>query len=191
MMPEYSCLRLSAACKAQALLRMMLSLALCMVLLIPAASAQSPTREELWSETLRTVREHFPHVHQLSTDDLAKMLESRSDITILDTRELEEFEVSHIEGAFLAQNARAAIELLEDQDLDDPVVVYCSVGYRSSRIAAILSRRGFSNVFNLEGSLFKWANENRPIYRGDEKATKVHPYNESWGRLLEQNLLPE
>ena len=168
-----------------------LLLVLSLLLLVPAAFADSPTRDELWSDTLDAVRDDFPQVRHLSTDDLAKLLEKQPEITILDTREPEEYEVSHIQGAVLARNAKDALDALEDQDLDNLVVVYCSVGYRSSRVAAILKRRGYSNVFNLEGSLFKWANEDRPIYRGDQKATKVHPYDESWGRLLEQKYLPE
>lgn len=163
---------------------------LCLALLIPTVSADSPTREELWTDTLRTVRDHFPLVRQMSTDDFALLLEEQPEITILDTREPQEYEVSHIQGAVLAQNAADAIELLENQESDGLVVVYCSVGYRSSHIAAILSRRGYSNVFNLEGSIFKWANENRPIYSGDDRASSVHPYDENWGRLLSKEFLP-
>lgn len=40
-------------------------------------------------------------------------------------------------------------------------------------------------VYNLEGSLFKWANENRPIVdRNGAITEKVHPYNSVWGKLL-------
>ena len=46
---------------------------------------------------------------------------------------------------------------------DTPIVVYCSVGYRSARVARWLGRQGFTNVRNLDGSLFAWANEGRPM----------------------------
>ena len=39
---------------------------------------------------------------------------------------------------------------------------------------------------NMEGSIFKWANEGRPVYRDGERVEKVHPYNETWGRLLDK-----
>lgn len=169
---------------------MTFSLVLSLVLLAPVVYSDSLTREELWTDTLHLVRDHYPSVRQLSTDDFAQLLEKQPEITILDTREPQEFEVSHINGAVLTRNAADAIEQLEDRERDDLVVVYCSVGYRSSHIAAILSRRGYSNVFNLEGSIFKWANENRPIYRGDDRASKVHPYDENWGRLLKPKFLP-
>ena len=126
----------------------------------------------------------------MSTDDLAKLLKNRPEITILDTREPQEFEASHIHGAVLKQNATDAIELLEDQESDSRIVAYCSVGYRSTRITAILNQRGYSKEFGLERSIFKWANENRPISRGDYRASKVHPYDENQGRLLKPENLP-
>jgi len=44
-------------------------------------------------------------------------------------------------------------------------------------------------IYNLEGSLFKWANESRPLVDNSGSPTKlVHPYNNVWGRLLEKSL---
>ena len=84
------------------------------------------------------------------------------DVVLLDARTAAEFNVSHLPGAVLASNARMALDALEVNDPERTVVVYCSVGYRSSRLAKQLRARGFENVFNLEGSLFQWANEGRP-----------------------------
>jgi hypothetical protein len=39
-------------------------------------------------------------------------------------------------------------------------------------------------VQNLEGSIFQWANEHRPLVRDGQRETRVHPYNAVWGRLL-------
>jgi hypothetical protein len=41
-------------------------------------------------------------------------------------------------------------------------------------------------VFNLEGSLFQWANEGRPVYRDDVPVQAIHPYDARWGRLLDR-----
>jgi hypothetical protein len=46
-------------------------------------------------------------------------------------------------------------------------------------------------VSNLEGSLFEWANLGYPLFRGTAAASKVHPYNANWGRLLERRLWSE
>lgn len=75
------------------------------------------------------------------------------------------------------------------------VVCYCTVGYRSSRAAQLLS--GFraqevagrdlgTKFYNLRGGLVAWASERRPMVDQQEKPTPVvHPYNSVWARLLE------
>ena len=42
-------------------------------------------------------------------------------------------------------------------------------------------------VYNLEGSLFQWANESRRMVDQDNACTEyVHPYNAVWGRLVDK-----
>ena len=47
---------------------------------------------------------------------------------------------------------------------------------------------GFTRVYNLEGSIFKWANEHRPLVDRSGPASVVHPYNRIWGRLLDDDV---
>jgi 3-mercaptopyruvate sulfurtransferase SseA len=67
---------------------------------------------------------------------------------------------------------------------DAPIVAYCAVGYRSSGFAQRLEKLGYSDVQNLEGSIFKWANEGRPLACGEAPADTVHPYSNYWKRLV-------
>ena len=67
---------------------------------------------------------------------------------------------------------------------ETPIVTYCAVGYRSGEMATGLRAAGFTNVRNLEGSIFQWANEHRPLVRENERVSTVHPYSALWGRLL-------
>ena len=48
--------------------------------------------------------------------------------------------------------------------------------------------RGFTNVRNLEGSIFEWANQGHPVERAGAPVNEVHPYDESWGTLLREDL---
>ncbi len=155
-----------------------------------ATAAATPVDEERWEETLRLVRETFPDVPQMSTERLATLLEQGEDIVLLDSRGEEEFETSHLHGAARADNVRSARDIVKAQGEKPIVVVYCSVGYRSSRLARQLRSQGIDNVFNLEGSLFKWANEGRPVHRGTEQVQAVHPFDDDWGKLLEASLHP-
>ncbi len=134
----------------------------------------------------RLVRRRFPAVRQISTADLARWLSSGEQPPLLfDVREAAEYAVSHLAGARrIAPDAKAAA-LARGTAKDTPIVTYCSVGYRSSEFAQRLKAAGFSNVQNLEGSIFKWANEDRPLVRDDGKAAeKVHPYSDFWSRLV-------
>ncbi len=139
-----------------------------------------------WSELKRSIRKDFPSVHQLTTEELAAWLDdaSRAPPILLDARAPEEYAVSHLRNALLATDYKSASRALGSATLNTPIVVYCSVGYRSSRLAEDLAARGYSNVANLEGSIFQWANEERLLFRGLERVFTVHPYNEKWGSLL-------
>lgn len=136
------------------------------------------------------VREAFPEVEQLDTADLASWLAepARAQPMLLDVREADEFAISHLAGARRVPPGDVVPPDVLDLDRSTPIVVYCSVGYRSSRFARALEAAGFDQVWNLEGSIFAWANEERPLVREDERpVSEVHPYDRSWGRLV----LPE
>ncbi len=64
-------------------------------------------------------------------------------------------------------------------------MTYCSVGFRSGAFAQTLQEAGYTRVENLEGSIFKWANEGRPVFQDGRRVEKVHPYNDAWGKLLD------
>ncbi len=104
---------------------------------------------------------------------------------LLDARTEAEYAVSHLRGARRIDPAHPALDPLSGVPKTAAIVVYCSVGYRSASVADWLMAQGFGNVRNLEGSLFRWANEGRPVYQGERRVTRVHPYDRTWGLLLE------
>ena len=55
----------------------------------------------------------------------------------------------------------------------------------SEKIAEILIKNGFSQTKNLFGGIFDWINSGYPVYKDNViETTKIHPYNESWGKWL-------
>lgn len=141
-----------------------------------------------WTAMRALVRGRFPEVTQISPRDLADWMQdtTRTPPQILDVREELEFEVSHLPGAVRVSPEAAASDILGKLDPERPVVVYCSVGYRSSRLASRLIAAERRDVFNLEGSIFSWANEDRPLVTAEGKSTKlVHPFDFRYGKLLE------
>ena len=135
------------------------------------------------------VAARYPDVRAVTTGALAAELGRRPAPLLLDAREPAEYAVSHLPGARRVDPDASAGDLAAALDTvarDRPVVVYCSVGLRSAGVAERLGRAGFSDVRNLEGSVFRWANEGRPLVGGAGGAAGlVHPYNATWGRLLD------
>ena len=127
----------------------------------------------------------FPQVKQLPTAQLAEWLadNSRPQPLLLDVRQPEEFAVSHLDGARRVSLGEDPKSVLANVPLAQPIVCYCAAGFRSSIMAKRLVRAGHSEVFNLEGAIFDWACEGRPLICGDQLTREVHPFN--WlGRLL-------
>lgn len=141
-----------------------------------------------WPDTLAMVRASFPEVPQLATDTLAARLDAGETFVLLDVREADEYAVSHLPSAVHVDPGADAEAVLALAGKETPVVLYCSVGYRSSKLARRLQKAGFTQVANLEGSIFKWANEGRRVVRADTSVQQVHPYNDRWGKLLEAPL---
>ena len=136
----------------------------------------------------RFVRIRFPQMTQLSTADLAQWLADtrRPAPLLLDVRTEEEFRVSHLHGAVHVDPGARAEAVLSRIPKGRRVVTYCSVGYRSSALAERLRKAGVGSVYNLEGSIFQWANEGRALESAGRPADKVHPYSRRFGALLEE-----
>lgn len=122
-------------------------------------------------------------VPAIDVDSLRKM--PAGSVLVLDAREPAEYAVSHIEGAVNCGYDRFDKAQLDSLDKTRPVVVYCSIGYRSEKIAQKLKKAGFLKVDNLYGSLFEWVNRGYPVVDASGQATsRIHTYNESWGRWV-------
>ncbi len=141
-----------------------------------------------WASVFRMIELAWPAVPQLSTAELARRLDAHEAVLLIDTRAKDEYLVSHLPGAIWAETPaqlRAAVRTVPATQL---IVLYCSVGVRSSKAAAMLMRDGGHAVANLRGSIFQWANEGRALEADGRPAAQVHPYNRMWGQLLDARL---
>lgn len=147
------------------------------------SSAFSPLRPLAWKGVKSWVHQSFPSIDGISTAGLADWLTQDAPLPVLiDARREAEYTTSHLPQAIWA-NTLEAVEAA-DISKESPIVLYCSVGYRSARLAQTLQAAGYS-VMNLEGSLFQWANEGRPLVSAGRATHQVHPYNRLWKLLLE------
>lgn len=139
-------------------------------------------------EAIRRLTAHkFPDVQWIDRAELARWREDagRTQPLLLDARTAAEYQVSHLRDAVPMDPGRPSLRPLAGRARNDPIVVYGSVGYRSARLAHWLAGQGYTNVRNLSGSIFQWANEDRPVFRDGRPTLQVHPYDRRWGFLLE------
>jgi rhodanese-related sulfurtransferase len=143
-----------------------------------------------WFLLKKSLRTKFSNVQWISTSELAVWLadKGRPAPVLLDVRTPAEWNVSHLPGARRVDPSASAESATAGLKKETPIVTYCAVGYRSGEMAQRLRAAGFTHVRNLEGSIFQWANEHRPLVRGDERVVQVHPYNTFWGRLLNDDV---
>lgn len=141
-----------------------------------------------WDLVKSDIHRAYPALRQLSTQELAAWLADPGPITptVLDVRTRAEFDVSHLPGARWVAPEAQADEVSTWVSRDAPVVVYCSVGNRSADFAERLRGAGFKYVNHLDGAIFKWANEDRPLVSDRGPTSAVHPQNRTWEHLLKR-----
>ncbi|MEP1447995.1 MAG: rhodanese-like domain-containing protein [Paraglaciecola sp.] len=121
----------------------------------------------------------------ISTDKLADLISCSSDWCLLDCRESDEFEVSHLPNAKWVGYKNFTMSNLNGIPKDTKIALYCSIGVRSEQIAEKLIASGFSKVWNLYGGIFAWANEQKSLVDHNSNPTfVVHGYDQKWGELV-------
>jgi rhodanese-related sulfurtransferase len=130
------------------------------------------------------IRLQYPDVPTVTVAELRQRLaDDRPPPLLLDTREPAEFAVSHLPGARNLASVEAVRQAAVPSDA--PLVVYCTVGYRSAGLARRLRSAGYSDVANLQGSIVRWHQRGLPLVRDGVSVDTVHPYDDFWGLLLD------
>ena len=132
-------------------------------------------------ELLNKFNDHsVPYIY---IDELSKLT---TPPLLLDTREVEEYNISHLEHAihvgFHKFNISKNTGLPTDKNTT--IVVYCSIGIRSEIIGKQLIADGYTSVYNLYGGIFEWVNKGEKVYGSKQSTSKVHAYSKKWGRYL-------
>ena len=151
------------------------------------ACAQIPTERpyvvnpEFDNKISKTISFSVPVI---SPEQLKKM----DNVVILDAREQEEYDISHIENARFVGYKHFKKDVIADVPKDATVVLYCTIGYRSEKLGAKLKKFGYKNVYNLYGSIFEWVNQgNKVVDKNGNITNKVHTYNKAWSKWLNED----
>ena len=155
------------------------------------AMAKNPQDQSPLGKIHQDIVSDYPALSHISRTELQSRLKAK-DILILDTRPIKEYNVSHIPGAIQVEpkmDAKAFLSTFGPQLRNKNLIVYCSVGRRSSilgnRLQSTIMSAGAQSIANLEGGLFGWHNDGRPLENTAGPTNDIHPYNVFWGRLIE------
>lgn len=151
---------------------------------LPSASSATKapsTKAQRLATLAASIEQDHPAVRHISVAELKGEFE---DALLIDVRERDEYEMSHLPGALHA-NIAADIDALRLKHPDRAMVFYCTVGRRSAVAAeAFVARNPAADeppVVNLAGSIFAWANSGEPLVDAQGPTTEVHPYSFWWG----------
>jgi rhodanese-related sulfurtransferase len=125
--------------------------------------------------------------HSVPEIDVQKAARNSSTSIFLDAREPREYAVSHISGAIPVGYDHFSLENMPVGIApNQPIVVYCSIGYRSEKVTEKLQKAGFKNVYNLYGGIFEWVNQDLPVVNQSGLTHDVHAYDHTWGIWLKK-----
>lgn len=150
------------------------------LLLFVSCSTHAQSKLEKTLQLYNSESVPYIYVEELATLD---------SVLLLDTREKNEYTVSHLKNAIWVGydtfNKKTVSSKITDKKT--PIVVYCSIGVRSENIGEILMEMGYTNVKNLYGGIFDWKNKDHTVYDTKNTETeKVHAYDKQWGKLLKK-----
>ena len=97
---------------------------------------------------------------QVRPADVATALRGSSAPRLLDVRSRDEWEITHLAGAQLVDEALA--QQVMQWPKDTAIVLYCHTGSRSLDAASYLAGHGFSNVRSMTGGIEAWSQQVDP-----------------------------
>ena len=91
----------------------------------------------------------------ITAAELAPLLKNQ-EVKLLDVREPEEFEESHIVPCQLIPLGEVMGRVESELNKEDAIVIYCAHGVRSMYALRAMQTLGFKNLKSLEGGIVAW-----------------------------------
>ncbi|GAB2595035.1 rhodanese-like domain-containing protein [Spirosoma areae] len=151
-----------------------------LALSVGSVAAQSVQNKRFDSLLHRMLNESVPTV---TADELHRQ---QNLCLLLDAREPAEYVVSHLAGAIPVGYKQLDLKPLNTVAKSQPIVVYCSIGYRSQKVTQRLAEQGFTNVRNVYGGIFEWVNQGYPVVNQQGPTDSVHAFSPKWGQWLQR-----
>ena len=103
-------------------------------------------------------------IEVISPQQVYDAVHDSESIQLIDVRTKEEYSTSHLKGAQNICVTDANFnEKVKTLDKNLPVYVYCKKGVRSANAAEKLKKMGFTKVYDMEGGILLWEENNLEI----------------------------
>jgi molybdopterin/thiamine biosynthesis adenylyltransferase/rhodanese-related sulfurtransferase len=104
----------------------------------------------------------------ITVRQLREMLDTGTEVELVDVREPAEWDIVHIAGArLIPKDQILSGEALSQLPQHKPIVLHCKTGVRSAEALAALKKAGFANATHLHGGVIAWATQidtSLPVY---------------------------
>ncbi len=149
-------------------------------LLGPALLSCDPAEDEEKREKIEEMyegyeRQSFPGVIDVAPR-LAMDLAKRSEVLFVDVRPPEERRVSMIPGAIAEESFLNNLE----QYKDHIIIGYCTISYRSGKLAQELMNKQGIRMYNLRGGLLAWVHDGGKVVDQQGETKRIHVYGRKW-----------
>ena len=122
-------------------------------------SPKSSTNNDLNSASETTPTSSAAIITKITAEQAKEMIDSSTELIVLDVRTQEEYDETHIEGAILIPDYEIdtqAEELITDKNAT--LLVYCRSGRRSALASQTLYELGYTSVYDF-GGIIDWPYE--------------------------------
>lgn len=111
-------------------------------------------------------------VPMVTVEELAQEIRDQKTVFVLDARAQDEFDFSHIPGARRIGFDDFSVERVWMYQRNAEIVIYCTNGERSEKVAEYLELMGFAHIRKLSGGAIEWLNGGYDLRTPDNLATK-------------------
>ena len=109
---------------------------------------------------LKLVTEAKSKIHEITPAQLKEKLDRHEQFHLIDVREESEWASGHIPRAIHLSKGIIERDIEKKfPDLNTPLVVYCSGGFRCALVAESLQKMGYTSVSSLESGSQGWIDE--------------------------------
>lgn len=139
--------------KAASLGAMLLAVVLTAAACSAPAATSTPSAAPAAAQTTTDPSEGY---QTMSAKEAKQMLDTETDVTLVDVRELSEYEQGHIPNAkLLPLGSLSGLAADELPDKNAKIMVYCRSGSRSRMAARTLAGLGYTQVIDI-GGILNW-----------------------------------